>query len=245
MGTHNVHHSSNLLLAMAKLNVYICGFKRGTVQVCCPKHTLIHPTSKPRVTGMQPDTSLVRHRNFNLINRNCGIGLTDRISGGQNASPGEFPWLAILLYNVSGELQYLCGGSLITDMYVLTAAHCITPTINNPSMKLVGLRLGEYDLNSEEDCSLNNSTVQCPDASRDYALSEIVLHSGFKPQDRIQFKNDVALIRLRSRVHFSEYVQPVCLPVPGRLTTKNGILSGLQLTVAGWGMTEKSAYGLL
>lgn len=94
-----VHHSSHLLLAMAKLNVYICGLKRGTVQVCCPKHSLIHPTSKPRVTGMQPDTSLVRHRNFNLINRNCGVGLTDRISGGQNASPGEFPWLAILLYN--------------------------------------------------------------------------------------------------------------------------------------------------
>lgn len=67
----------------------------------------------------------------------------------------------------------------------------------------VGLRLGEYDLNSEEDCSLNNSTVQCPDAPRDYAFSEIVLHSGFKPQDRIQFKNDVALIRLRSRVDFS------------------------------------------
>jgi hypothetical protein len=38
----------------------------------------------------------------------------------------------------------------------------------------------------------------------------------------------------------SEYVQPVCLPVPGRLTTKNGVLSGLKLTVAGWGMTDKS-----
>jgi hypothetical protein len=67
----------------------------------------------------------------------------------------------------------------------------------------VGLRLGEYDLNSEEDCSLNNSTVQCADAPRDYAPSEIVLHSGFNHQDRTEFKNDIALIRLRTRVDFS------------------------------------------
>lgn len=67
----------------------------------------------------------------------------------------------------------------------------------------VGLRLGEYDLDSEEDCSLNNSTVRCPDVSRDYDSSEIVLHSGFDHKDRREFKNDIALIRLRTRVEFS------------------------------------------
>jgi hypothetical protein len=67
----------------------------------------------------------------------------------------------------------------------------------------VGLRLGEYDLNSEEDCSLNNSTVRCADVPRDYVPAEIMLHSGFNQQDRTWFRNDIALIRLRSRVDFS------------------------------------------
>jgi hypothetical protein len=65
------------------------------------------------------------------------------------------------------------------------------------------LRLGEYDLESEEDCSLNNSTVRCPDTLRDYAPSDFVLHSGFNLQDATWFKNDIALIRLRTRVDFS------------------------------------------
>jgi hypothetical protein len=67
----------------------------------------------------------------------------------------------------------------------------------------VGLRLGEYDLDSEEDCSLNNSTVRCPDVPRDYVQAEIVLHSGFNQHDRTEFRNDIALIRLRTRVDFS------------------------------------------
>jgi hypothetical protein len=67
----------------------------------------------------------------------------------------------------------------------------------------VSLKLGEYDLESEEDCSLNNRTVRCPDTPRDYAPSDFVLHSGFNHRDKTLFKNDIALIRLQTRVDFS------------------------------------------
>jgi secreted trypsin-like serine protease len=148
--------------------------------------------------------------------------------------------LAILQYNVSGELKYLCSGSLITDMYVLTAAHCIAYTFNNSAVKLVGLRLGEYDLASEADCSLNNVTVRCPGSTRDYAIAQILIHSGFDPRDRTGYRNDIALVRLQTRAQSSDYVKTVCLPVPGWQSTKNGALVGLNLTVAGWGMTINS-----
>jgi hypothetical protein len=67
----------------------------------------------------------------------------------------------------------------------------------------VSVRLGEYDLESEEDCTFNNINVRCEDPPKDYAPSELVLHPGFNNQDRTQFKNDIALIRLQTRVDFS------------------------------------------
>jgi hypothetical protein len=67
----------------------------------------------------------------------------------------------------------------------------------------VGLRLGEYDLASEADCSLDNITVECPGSTRDYAPAELLIHSGFNPQDKTEFRNDIGLIRLQTRVQFS------------------------------------------
>jgi len=67
----------------------------------------------------------------------------------------------------------------------------------------IGVRLGEYDLASEADCSLNNVTVQCPGSTRDYAPAQLLIHSGFNPQDRTEFRNDIALVRLQTRAEFS------------------------------------------
>jgi hypothetical protein len=100
-----VHHSPTLPLVLTRLKDYLCGLKHGTAQVCCPTNAVIRPTPKPRRKETRPDVFIVSHRNFNLINRDCGLGLTDRILGGQNALPGEFPWLAALQYN--GKCRYV------------------------------------------------------------------------------------------------------------------------------------------
>jgi secreted trypsin-like serine protease len=56
--------------------------------------------------------------------RGCGTTtkMKLRIAGGQPADPKEWPWMAALLRE--GTIQY-CGGVLITDRHVLTAAHCV------------------------------------------------------------------------------------------------------------------------
>jgi len=56
---------------------------------------------------------------------NCGAknGFLDqeRIVGGQNADPNEWPWIAVMF---NGGRQF-CGGSLIDNIHVLSAAHCV------------------------------------------------------------------------------------------------------------------------
>lgn len=58
----------------------------------------------------------------------CGIQNEEmRIIGGETTEIGEFPWLALLRYkNVDGtDAGFQCGGTIINNRYVLTAAHCL------------------------------------------------------------------------------------------------------------------------
>ena len=55
----------------------------------------------------------------------CGKRATlEAIIGGNISQVGEFPYMALLGYQVNGKIQYGCGASLINRRYVLTAAHC-------------------------------------------------------------------------------------------------------------------------
>lgn len=71
----------------------------------------------------------------NLLPEDCGVSSNNnKISGGNKTELFDNPWMALLQYKTKIELQFLCGGSLISDLYVLTAAHCISNL--QPSTKL-------------------------------------------------------------------------------------------------------------
>ena len=59
----------------------------------------------------------------------CGqskVGQQEATPGTSEAASNEFPWAARLEIRI-GEKNFQCGGTLLTDRHVLTAAHCVKP----------------------------------------------------------------------------------------------------------------------
>merc|ERR1711976_863421 len=138
----------------------------------------------------------------------CGQKTLNRIVGGEETTPNEYPWMAGLFYR---GIQQFCGGSLINDRYVLTAAHCVYDMRASD----LSVRLGDHDISTSSETNHVTRSV-----------SEIINHPRY--QARTQ-KNDIALLKLSSPVTISSTVLPVCLPPQGSRYT------GSKATVTGWG----------
>ncbi|XP_055604200.1 collagenase-like [Uranotaenia lowii] len=113
-----------------------------------------------------------------------------RIVNGQNAEFGQFPYQALLLLEMP-DGRSLCGGSLISDRWVLAAGHC------TDDASAVEVRLGLIDRSYTDDGSLvlvSNDFFEHPDF------------------DRETLKNDIALIHLPEIVKFTDRISPVELP---------------------------------
>ncbi|XP_011264758.1 proclotting enzyme isoform X2 [Camponotus floridanus] len=140
--------------------------------------------------------------------RGCGTTTKTkiRIAGGQPADPKEWPWMAALLRQ--GAIQY-CGGVLITDRHVLTAAHCVY----RYKPRDITVRLGEYDFTKSDETR-----------ALDFMVSEIRIHRDFK---LTTYENDIAIIKINRPTTFNSYIWPICLPpVQQSFENKNAIVTG-------------------
>ncbi|XP_066590810.1 proclotting enzyme-like [Prorops nasuta] len=139
----------------------------------------------------------------------------ERIVGGQNADPGEWPWIAAL-FNAGRQF---CGGSLIDDKHILTAAHCVAH-MNSWDVARLTVRLGDYNIKTNHEVRHIERRVK-----------RVVRHRGFNSRT---LYNDVALLTLNEPVPFTEQIRPICLPSGSQL------YSGKTATVIGWGSLRES-----
>ncbi|XP_037092300.1 trypsin-1-like [Pollicipes pollicipes] len=139
----------------------------------------------------------------------CGINrrnLATRIVGGQAADPRAWPWMVALLRGTPG---FFCGGVLISQWHVLTAAHCV----QRFRLREVRVRLGVYDFSNDTEVAGE-------------PLGRMVVHPRYDP---VRYRNDVAVLTLARPAQLSDDVWPICLPEPG-LDFQN-----VRATVIGWG----------
>ncbi|XP_017772374.1 PREDICTED: venom protease [Nicrophorus vespilloides] len=209
----------------------ICSFEITAPIICCAEDVATPDIVQPgvgtkssqkcseyaklvNVTYQRPTLSFGPSKN---ITRNeCGFKAVKLVVGGSKAEPKEFPHMAAIGFDVgSGERGYHCGGSLISERFVLTAAHCIN-TNNFGEAKYV--RVGDLNLKDDNE----NADPQ------EYNVVQRIRHPQYKRPSRY---NDIALLKLERDVIFTPYVRPICLNTLSVLDNKEAIATG-------WGLVE-------
>lgn len=101
---------------------------------------------------------------------------------------------------------------MISQRYVLTAAHCVQGNGIGKWRFLVAVRLGEYDTTSTIDCLKDtDDSLNCADKHVDVPIEQIVYRDDYDPTYKTS-PNDIALLRLSGQVQFTNYIKPICLP---------------------------------
>lgn len=141
---------------------------------------------------------------------------TGRIFGGTRAEKGNFPWQVYFS-------DPRASGVLISDRWVMTAAH-VLDGYDKPPMYAGVINVRREFLKSEAENLI-------PEAS--------FIHPGWKEEPaetRIDFDNDIALLKLKDPVKMGPNISPICLP--GK-SPEYELEEGTLGYIAGWGRREK------
>ncbi|XP_020279868.1 serine protease easter-like [Pseudomyrmex gracilis] len=213
-----------------------CGFENKDPLVCCVNNEQSTvPKASPDADNEPAPPDVTNHPNLHLLNyRDCGPIVQSKIfiGNGNKTNIFEFPWMALIAYNTGRRNpEFRCGGTIISERYVLTAAHCVTQLPEG--VTLIGVRVGDHDISKERDCEYdyNGLETQCAERYQDFTVESFHYHPDYT---RTLLQNDIALIRLNDSIDFRPLsVRPICLPFgpAATLNYKNAV-------VTGWGATE-------
>lgn len=133
-----------------------------------------------------------------------------RIVGGEEATPHSLPY-QVSLQSLNGS--HFCGGSIIGDDVVLTAAHCVEGMSTNPSLQV---HVGAHNIKQSDGQRIKVSTVyshkEYPGLSKDVAVLKLA--------EKITDKNAKA-VKLADQTFFDSNIKP-----------------GVKMTVSGWGALQ-------
>jgi len=130
--------------------------------------------------------------------------------------------MVALFSRQSDPPSYFCGGVLVANNKILTAAHCVWDK-QQPKQMLardVIVKVGVYDL--ADLYELYTTSI---------AASEIIIHTNWNPFTE-RFNDDLAMIMLEDEVHTSIYVRPICV------ADIHAVRYATEGVAVGWGRSE-------
>ncbi|KAI7815458.1 Serine protease, partial [Rhyzopertha dominica] len=134
--------------------------------------------------------------------------LDGRIVGGEDADIEDYNYTVQLLYFGS----HICGGSIISPKYVVTAAHCT----DGSTATLLSIRAGST-LRNQGGTVVNVAAIhQNPDFDWSY------------------IDYDISILELAEELEFSSSIGPISLPEVNQI-----VEAGTNSTVTGWGTTTE------
>jgi secreted trypsin-like serine protease len=142
-----------------------------------------------------------------------------RIVGGDEVKPNAHPYQVGLLINVMWWTS-LCGGCLLSENVVITAAHCLQDSTSAQAV------MGAHII----------FTVEPTQVRKTVRTDGYIMHPDYDP---VMLYNDISLLLLPSKVVFTPYIQPIQLPHGDLLEKK---FTGEMATVSGWGRTSDQRY---
>ncbi|KAJ9594345.1 hypothetical protein L9F63_014221, partial [Diploptera punctata] len=138
------------------------------------------------------------------------------IIGGVPTVLKEFPHMALVGFGEKNAIKWACGGSLISEKFVLSAAHCV----NSSDWGLARwIRLGDWNFKSTED----KVDIQ------EFSILHRFRHPDYASPAHY---NDIALFELDREAKFDGFVRPACLH------TDEFVPNDELLIASGWGITE-------
>ncbi|XP_057232733.1 transmembrane protease serine 11E-like isoform X2 [Malurus melanocephalus] len=167
-------------------------------------------------------TELNKEKGDNLLNNCCGIRRqafsftgVERITGGQRAREGEWPWQA----SIQLDGTHRCGASIISNTWLVTAAHCFRG-VRDPRRWTASFGI-----------------LLRPPKQKKF-VRRIIVHERYSDL-LLDHEHDVAVVELASAIEFTSDVHSVCLPEATHIFPDN-----ISCFVTGWGALENDGYSV-
>jgi len=190
----------------------ICGFQQGKLVICCMPRKSEQMCVEYAKSVFRKDIDA--NSGKVTFEDTCAPAEDALLRGGEYAAPREFPHQALVgNKNAKGELQWFCGGSLVSERFVLSAAHC---TQGNGGVRYV--RLGDHHMLSHADEAMGLSRPV------DYEIIQTIDHPEYSGS--FWHHNDISLYKLNKDVEFSDFIRPICLHTVYKLPKTNVFVTG-------------------